>query len=97
MTLQQLRVYRLTESHYQTAERLVKKYGPDKAAPRLRSLDALQLAGALARRERGQLDWFVTADGRLAAIAELEQLTVINPEDPALPPTPEPSNEPEDT
>ena len=76
----QVQVLRMTEGHYQTAERLVQKYGPDKSFRRLRSLDALQLSVALEQRERGRLTRFVAADGNLCKLAEVENLTVINPE-----------------
>lgn len=46
---------------------------------RLRTLDALQLAAALRRYWRGQIDHFVTADRALAQVAELEGFSVIVP------------------
>ncbi len=38
---------RMTDFHYRTAERLIYKYGPQPSQPRLRTLDALQLAVTL--------------------------------------------------
>jgi predicted nucleic acid-binding protein len=76
-----LRVLRMTEWHYQTAEHLLHKYAPrqGKQQPRVRTLDALQLAVALDRRNRGQLNWFVCADDNLCQAAQEEQLSVLNP------------------
>jgi predicted nucleic acid-binding protein len=46
---------------------------------RLRTLDALQLAVALALSHQGTLDHFVCADQRLCDTATEEGLSVINP------------------
>lgn len=42
-----LQVVRMTDLHHRTAERLIRQYGPQPGQPRLRTLDALQLAVAL--------------------------------------------------
>jgi len=47
---------------------------------RLRTLDALQLASALRRRERSGIDCFVTADRVLAQVASLESFATLIPE-----------------
>lgn len=47
---------------------------------RLRTLDALQLASALRRRERTGIDFFVTADRILAQVAALESFETLIPE-----------------
>jgi hypothetical protein len=46
---------------------------------RLRTLDALQLAVALALAQRGMIDHFVCADQMLCEMAIAEGLTIINP------------------
>ena len=48
----------------------------------LRTLDSLQLATAIVLKEREGLDYFVTADSRLAQIVEWAGIGVINPESP---------------
>jgi len=48
----------------------------------LRTLDSLQLATAMVLKEREGLDYFVTADSRLAQIVEWTGIVVINPENP---------------
>ena len=49
---------------------------------RLRTLDALQLAVALALSHQGMIDHFVCADYRLCEMAIVEGLSVINPSGP---------------
>ena len=68
---------RMTQSHLDLAQLLVAKHGYKK---RLRSLDAIQLAVALDLRALGKLDVFVAADKALVEVADLEGLTVENPE-----------------
>lgn len=75
----QLHVVRMTGAHYQEAERLVTKHAPSRS---LRTLDALQLSVALHLHHRGTVDHFVCADGNLCKVAELEGVSVINPEHP---------------
>jgi predicted nucleic acid-binding protein len=75
----QFDVIRLTGFHYQEAERLINKHATRRS---LRTLDALQLAVALDQRKRGMLDHFVCADRSFCAVARLEGLSVINPEQP---------------
>ena len=72
-------VIRLLASHFQNAERLINDYATSRS---LRTLDALQLSFALFLRERSLIDYFVCADKSLCAVAALEGLTVINPEQP---------------
>jgi hypothetical protein len=72
-------VVRMTGSHYQEAERLVRQHG---ATQRLRTLDAIQLAVALDLRGLGLIDRFVCADRNLLAVAALEGLLVMDPEQP---------------
>jgi predicted nucleic acid-binding protein len=79
ITRRRLQVIRMTDEHYRTAERLVCTYGPVVGEPRLRTLDALQLAVALDVHQRQPLDGFVVADDDLAAVAQREQLPVRNP------------------
>jgi hypothetical protein len=55
------------------------QYGPQPGQPRLRTLDALQLAVALEVRQQTQLDSFVSADDDLCSAAESEKLVVLNP------------------
>ena len=49
---------------------------------RLRTLDALQLAVALALSHQGMVDHFVCADHRLCEMTIEEGLSVINPHGP---------------
>jgi len=79
VTRRQFLVVRMTGWHYQEAERLIRKHGPSRS---LRTLDALQLSVALDLRNRGILDHFVCADKNLCAIAQVEGLSVINPQQP---------------
>jgi predicted nucleic acid-binding protein len=72
-------VVRMTDEHYHTAERLIRQYGPQPGQLRLRTLDALQLAVALAVHQHTPLDSFVTADDNQGSAARAEQLTVLNP------------------
>lgn len=78
-TRRQFRVVRMTGLHYQEAEQLIKKHGTSRS---LRTLDALQLSVALDLRRREMLDHFVCADKNLCAVAGIEGLSVINPEQP---------------
>ncbi len=70
---------RLTGLHFQEAQRLVRKHSPTQ---RLRTLDALQLAVALDLRARGAINQFICADKGLLAVAALEGLSVVDPEQP---------------
>jgi len=79
LTTRVLQVARMTAFYYQEAERLVRKHGPGQ---RLRTLDALQLAVALDLRRRGRIDRFICADRNLLAVAKLEGLIVVDPEQP---------------
>lgn|SRR5262249_41724677 len=79
ITHRRVQIVRMTDDHYRAAERLVRQYGPVAGAPRLRTLDALQLAVALDVHLRQPLDGFVVADEDLAAVAQQEHLAVRNP------------------
>lgn len=74
-----LQVIRLLTSHFQKAERLINRYATSRS---LRTLDALQSSVALSLRGRNLIDHFVCADKNLCAVAALESLSVINPEQP---------------
>jgi predicted nucleic acid-binding protein len=74
-----LRPVRMLAAHFQVAERLLLRHGPTLS---LRTLDALQLAVALDLRAQGHVDHFVCADRRLLAVALLEGLPVVDPENP---------------
>jgi len=69
-------VVRMLQSHFQEAERLLRKHAPTRA---FRTLDSLQLAVALSLSSQGMLDYFVCADDKLCKVAEDEGLSVINP------------------
>ena len=73
-------IERLREYHYHMAVRLVLTYWAERRQPLLRSLDAVQLAAALAVRDHVGLDYFVCTDSALCTLAEAERLTVFNPE-----------------
>jgi uncharacterized protein len=79
ITQRRLQVVRMTDLHYHTAERLIRQYGPQPGQPRLRTLDALQLAVALEVRQQTQLNFFVSADENQCSAAKAEQLVVLNP------------------
>jgi predicted nucleic acid-binding protein len=70
------RIMPVTTSRYQEATQLIERH----VRSRLRTLDALQLAVALALSQRGMIDHFVCADQRLCETAIAEGLTVINPQ-----------------
>jgi predicted nucleic acid-binding protein len=78
VTQRQLRVVRMTGSHYQQAEGLIRQHSRERS---LRTLDALQLAVALDVRQRTGLDHFICADRNLCAVARVAGLPVINPEE----------------
>ena len=69
-------VVRMLQSHFQEAERLIRKHAPIRA---FRTLDSLQLAVALSLSGQRKLDYFVCADDKLCKVAEDEGLSVINP------------------
>lgn len=70
-------VVKMSQIHFQEAERLIRKHSPTKS---FRTLDSLQLAVALSLSRQGKLDHFVCADERLCVVAEDEGLAVINPQ-----------------
>jgi predicted nucleic acid-binding protein len=69
----------LAAAHFHHAQQLLLRHGLTR---RLRTLDAIQLAAALAAHAGTPLDAFVCADVNLGSIATAEGLTVINPEVP---------------
>jgi len=79
ITQRRFQVVRMTDFHYRAAARLMRQYGPLPGQPRLRTLDALQLAVALEVQQQTQLDFFVSADDDLCSAAESEKLVVLNP------------------
>jgi predicted nucleic acid-binding protein len=72
---------RLLVAHYQEAERLLREHGPLR---RLRTLDASQLAVALDLYRKKVVQRVVSAHKDLLAVAALEGLRVLNPENPSL-------------
>jgi predicted nucleic acid-binding protein len=69
----------VTDTHLHRALLLLTHHGLSRS---LRTLDAIQLAAALARNAIGPLDAFVCADANLGLIATAEGLNVVNPEVP---------------
>jgi predicted nucleic acid-binding protein len=67
----------LHEGHFQSARKLLVRYG---VAEGLRTLDALQLAMALDLQQLGQITVLVAADQRLCRIAPLAGCSAVNPE-----------------
>jgi uncharacterized protein len=72
-------VLRLQVSHFELAERLIRRLGPTQ---NLRTLDSLQLAVALSLNEPANPIVFVSSDQVLCAVAKAEGLAVLNPEQP---------------
>ncbi|MCI0379063.1 MAG: type II toxin-antitoxin system VapC family toxin [Gemmataceae bacterium] len=70
---------RMLVRHFQEAERLLRQHG---ALRRLRTLDALQLGVALDLQQKLAVDRFVCADKDLLAVAALEGLATLDPENP---------------
>jgi predicted nucleic acid-binding protein len=73
----QFRVVALRVRHYELAEALLGSYG---AVHGLRTLDSLQLAGALDLYRNQLIDSMVTADQVLCRVAPREGLTALDPE-----------------
>jgi uncharacterized protein len=73
------RIVQVTPADFQQAQQLLVKHGTTRS---LRTLDALQLAVALALYVIAPLDDFICADANLCLIAASEGLAVINPEIP---------------
>jgi hypothetical protein len=69
------RIIPVTTSRYQEAAQLIAKH----FRTRLRTLDALQLAVALALSDQDLVENFVCGDGSLCATAMEEGLSVIRP------------------
>ncbi len=74
-----LKVSRILTSHFQEAEKLLRKHSMTKS---FRALDAIQLAAAMDLIRQGKVDHFVCADHRLCVVAQDEGISVINPEIP---------------
>jgi uncharacterized protein len=72
-----IEVYKVTEEHFSTAERLIARHS---FSFRLRTLDAIQLAVALDLADQQLAEQFVVADRALAEVAAAESLRVLNPE-----------------
>jgi predicted nucleic acid-binding protein len=70
-----IEVFALTEFHYCAAEELIEKHW---SRERLRTLDSLQLAVALDLCEQRLIEKFVVADQKLAEVARVEGLSVLN-------------------
>jgi len=70
---------RILNAHFKWAGDLIARHGKTR---QIHTLDALQLAVALAIQEPAPIDQFVCADQRLCDIALLEGLALINPEQP---------------
>ena len=73
------RIVQVTPADFQQAQQLLVQHGTTRS---LRTLDALQLAVALALHVIAPLDDFICADANLCLIAAAEGLAVINPEIP---------------
>ena len=71
-----LLVHELRDEHFASAAKLIERHGFNR---QIRTLDALQLAVALELAQRKFIDMFVLSDKRLADVAQLEGLTVVNP------------------
>jgi len=71
----------IEERHYQSARKLLARYGLEMA---LRTLDSLQLALALDLHESRQISVIVAADQRLCRVAEACGCSTINPADPGV-------------
>jgi uncharacterized protein len=74
-----LEVFSIARSEFSNAETLVERYA---FTLRLRALDALHLAVALALRNKQLVDHFVAADETLCQVAEMEGFSVLNPAKP---------------
>jgi predicted nucleic acid-binding protein len=72
-------VVALGSAEFSEAERLLFVYAPTHG---LRTLDALHLATAATLRLKQSVDFFVTADKKLLAVAASERFAVIDPEQP---------------
>jgi predicted nucleic acid-binding protein len=72
-------VVEVTSAELQQAQQLLVRHGLSRG---LRTLDAIQLAVALALHAANPTDSFVCADANLCQIAASEGLTVLNPEVP---------------
>ena len=70
-------VFGLREAELNMAEHLIEQYAHDL---RLRAMDAIQVAVALALKNQGSVDHFVTADKVLCNVAAMEGFSVVNPE-----------------
>ena len=71
----------IDERHYQSAPRLLARYGTGMA---LRILDALQLSVAMELLLAGRISVMIAGDHRLCKVAEACGCATINPADPGL-------------
>jgi predicted nucleic acid-binding protein len=74
-----VRVIRLTNAHFEAAIQLLHRLA---LAMNLRTLDAIQLAVALALHSQGLVTQLICADKSLCTIAAGEGIAVVNPEIP---------------
>jgi predicted nucleic acid-binding protein len=70
-------VFGMRDSELYVAEGLIEQYAHDL---RLRAMDSIQVAVALALKAQGSVEHFVTADRVLCNVAAMEGFSVINPE-----------------
>lgn len=70
---------RILNRHFDSAANLITSYG---RVQHFLALDAIQLAAALDLHRTSPLDAFVCSDQRLLAVAQLEGLNVLDPEQP---------------
>jgi hypothetical protein len=71
-----LTVIAMTDIHFSLARLLILNYG---ASSGLRTLDARQLSLATQLRRLELVDFFVSADAKLAEVADAQGISVINP------------------
>jgi hypothetical protein len=69
----------MLNAHFDAAGDLIDKHGMSR---RLRALDAIQLAVALHLHQAAPVDYFICADQELCTVADIEGLSVINPQQP---------------
>lgn len=79
VTQRRFAVARMLNHHFRSAGDLLSKHGRSR---HLYALDALQLAVVLSMPRPSPPDFFVCSDQRLIAVARLEGLDVLDPEQP---------------
>ena len=70
----------ISDTEFQLAEEFIGRYAHEQ---RLRTLDAIQLAVAIALHQTNLAEYFVSSDKILCQVAALEGFTVLNPENPS--------------